>query len=111
MQGQSFATCPRTKASQFWQAIQLGARVQVGSGSDTLFWLDLWLGDRLLHDQFPALFSIASQQDISVASAILIVWGTSRSVAHWDLPSWRSGPAKLGGLTDLSLSNWPNVTM
>lgn len=77
LQGQSFAVCSRHNGSQFWRAIQslkpilrLGATVQVGRGTDTLFWLDCWMDDRPLREQFPTLFAISEQPTISVAHAI-----------------------------------------
>jgi hypothetical protein len=43
--------------------------VQVGSGSSTSFWLDLWFEGNTLADRFPALLSHSSRPNCSVAFA------------------------------------------
>jgi hypothetical protein len=60
--------------SQFWRSIhkikhffKLGATYHVNDGQRTLFWLDIWHGDRALKDQFPRLYSIALNQGCSVS--------------------------------------------
>ena len=35
----------------------------VGNGENTLFWIDLWLGDQPLCEKFPALFNLAEDKD------------------------------------------------
>ena len=37
-----------------------------GDGRTLLFWKDFWIGDTLLADKFPRLFSFVEQTDISV---------------------------------------------
>jgi hypothetical protein len=62
--------------SPFWKNLhkikhffKLGAKHLVRDGSRTMFWLDLWFGQRPLKDLFPTLFSTCDNQQISVASA------------------------------------------
>jgi hypothetical protein len=56
-----------------WKAIVSGlasfrsvSKVQLGNGSSSAFWLDLWLGPAPLKDRFPALFSDSSHQYASI---------------------------------------------
>jgi hypothetical protein len=41
---------------------------KVGSGLDTKFWLDIWVGEQSLRDRFPRIFGISNQQEGSIAS-------------------------------------------
>ncbi|GJS69816.1 RNA-directed DNA polymerase, eukaryota [Tanacetum coccineum] len=43
------------------------AKKKVRNGEKTLFWDDLWIGEDVLKSQFPRLFALESQKDISVA--------------------------------------------
>ncbi|GJS61833.1 RNA-directed DNA polymerase, eukaryota, reverse transcriptase zinc-binding domain protein [Tanacetum coccineum] len=43
------------------------AKKKVGNGEKTLFWDDLWIGEDVLKSQFPRLFALELQKDISVA--------------------------------------------
>uniref|UniRef100_A0A452ZG47 Reverse transcriptase zinc-binding domain-containing protein n=1 Tax=Aegilops tauschii subsp. strangulata TaxID=200361 RepID=A0A452ZG47_AEGTS len=59
--------CPLGWGSQFWQSIiqllpvlRIGTSIAVGSGSNTLFWLDRWSGTRPFAERLYALFSICS---------------------------------------------------
>ena len=42
---------------------------QVGNGESVQFWLDRWCGESLLCIEFPNLFDIAYDNDISIAVA------------------------------------------
>jgi hypothetical protein len=60
-----------------WKAILAGlasfrltTKVQIGNGSSTAFWLDLWLGPTPLNERFPALFSHSTRQHASVSSVL-----------------------------------------
>jgi hypothetical protein len=57
---------------------------KVGSGNNTRFWFDTWVGDQPLRDRFPHLFGISSQKDCTIAS--LGSWIDSRWC--WNL-EWR----------------------
>nr|GFB45628.1 hypothetical protein [Tanacetum cinerariifolium] len=46
-------------------------KIRVGDGSNTRFWLDIWILDSPLYVQFPRLFALESVKDISVA----VKWG------------------------------------
>ncbi|KAE8815719.1 putative TdLSC37 protein [Hordeum vulgare] len=68
----------RSAGSQFWQwVIQLlpllciGSSISIGSGSDTLFWYDRWVGDSPFVVRFPDLFSITVEPRTSVEVALL----------------------------------------
>jgi hypothetical protein len=41
--------------------------VQLGDGKNTYFWLDSWLGGKLLSIQYPALFSHVQNSNLMVA--------------------------------------------
>jgi hypothetical protein len=45
-----------------------GVKRIVGNGASTKFWLDSWIGNLVLKDHFPRLFSITSQKDATIAS-------------------------------------------
>ena len=38
----------------------------IGDGSVVLFWKDFWVGNELLADKFPRMYSYVDQQDVSV---------------------------------------------
>ena len=41
--------------------------MEVGNGQKTRFWEDVWLGDRLLCEQYPSLYCIVNQTNVTVA--------------------------------------------
>ncbi|KAF1872492.1 hypothetical protein Lal_00016793, partial [Lupinus albus] len=51
-------------ASRWWKNIYLiGSNLgSIGDGSQTLFWLDTWLGNQSLKEIFPRLFALASSR-------------------------------------------------
>jgi hypothetical protein len=51
---------------------------RVGDGNLTLFWHDIWVGDRSLHLRFPRIFGISSQKTSTIAS-----------LGRWDDGMWR----------------------
>jgi hypothetical protein len=57
---------------------------KVGSGNNTRFWVDTWVGDQPLRDRFPRLYGISSQKEGTIAS--LGRWIDSRWC--WNL-EWR----------------------
>ena len=74
---QPLAFASRTGGSQFWQAIiqlmpvlRIGTSILVGTGTNTLFWLDRWSGDRPFARRFNALFSICVRPHLSVHAAL-----------------------------------------
>ncbi|GAU28852.1 hypothetical protein TSUD_21890 [Trifolium subterraneum] len=56
----------------------------LGNGNSTRFWLDCWLGNRPLCEQFPRLFSISLQQEGTVSD----FWADSGGVYRWEF-RWR----------------------
>jgi hypothetical protein len=56
----------------------------LGDGGSTRFWRDKWVGDSLLCDRFPRLFSISSQKEAMV-NELVVVEG---EVMTWNF-SWR----------------------
>lgn len=66
------------RCSHFWKGIlsikhivALGINRIVGSGQDTLFWLDRWHGDCALYSQYPNLFQITTDPFFKVHEAFL----------------------------------------
>ncbi|XP_071698998.1 uncharacterized protein [Rutidosis leptorrhynchoides] len=55
----------------------------VGVGSDTRFWNDIWLGNIPLKDAFPRLFRLKSNKDVDVADRIIFVDGSDRCSWSW----------------------------
>jgi hypothetical protein len=43
---------------------------KVGNGEDTRFWEDTWLGNKSLTHQYPSLYSIVQQKQVSVANVL-----------------------------------------
>jgi hypothetical protein len=83
--------------SQFWRSLhkikhlfKLGARHSVQDGNRTLFWMDKWFGDVALKDRFPALFSIANAQMITVGQVCRGGGALSfrRSLDHLGIADW-----------------------
>uniref|UniRef100_A0A453M2T1 Reverse transcriptase zinc-binding domain-containing protein n=1 Tax=Aegilops tauschii subsp. strangulata TaxID=200361 RepID=A0A453M2T1_AEGTS len=65
LRGQPLAFASRMGGSQFWQSViqlmpvlRIGSSISVGTGTNTLFWLDRWSGDRPFAQRFNALFTI-----------------------------------------------------
>ena len=46
-------------------------KFNLGNGSHILFWHDTWLFPQPIEDRFPCLFSLASEENISIAEAYL----------------------------------------
>jgi hypothetical protein len=42
----------------------------LGNGMDTRFWEDPWLGDKPLAQQYPSLYNIMQQKQVSVANVL-----------------------------------------
>ncbi|GJW46402.1 RNA-directed DNA polymerase, eukaryota [Tanacetum coccineum] len=53
----------RDKGFDFWSH----CKKRIGNGCDTRFWFDCWIGESPLHIQFPRLFALEQDKDISVA--------------------------------------------
>ncbi|GJT29739.1 RNA-directed DNA polymerase, eukaryota [Tanacetum coccineum] len=43
---------------------------RIGDGNNTRFWLDIWKGDKPFRDEFPRMFALESNQQISVAAKL-----------------------------------------
>ncbi|GJW39889.1 RNA-directed DNA polymerase, eukaryota, partial [Tanacetum coccineum] len=43
---------------------------RIGDGNNTRFWLDIWKGDKPFRDEFPCMFALDSNQQISVAAKL-----------------------------------------
>jgi hypothetical protein len=56
---------------------------RIGDGRHTRFWRDPWLGDFSIMNRFPRLYSISTQQEVTVAA----LWNSTGSVG-WVL-NWR----------------------
>ncbi|GKE40152.1 RNA-directed DNA polymerase, eukaryota, reverse transcriptase zinc-binding domain protein, partial [Tanacetum coccineum] len=46
------------------------ARRRIGNGADSMFWEDLWIGEKTLRIQYPRLYSLKLHKDISVAKKL-----------------------------------------
>ena len=42
----------------------------VGDGSTTRFWEDIWMGDASLAQQYPSLYNIVQQKNVTVANVL-----------------------------------------
>lgn len=66
------------RCSHFWKGIlsikhivELGITRIVNSGKDTLFWLDIWVGECALYSQYPDLFQLTTNPLLTVDEAFL----------------------------------------
>jgi hypothetical protein len=59
-----------------WETFSKFLRFEVGDGSRTRFWHDLWCGDTVLKEVFSDLFGIARVKDASVADNMEILGGS-----------------------------------
>ena len=50
--------------------LRIGTSISVGTGTNTLFWLDRWSGNRPFAQRFNALFSICVRPHLSVHAAL-----------------------------------------
>jgi hypothetical protein len=64
-----------------WDVFYNFTSVEVGDGSRTRFWHDIWCGDRPLKDSFPELFCLARNRDAMVAD----LRSVSNDTTHWDI--------------------------
>ena len=63
--------------SHFWSGLMevkdlflsLGV-FNVHSGDQTRFWVDLWLGNKTLKDEYPALYRITRRKNVTVANVL-----------------------------------------
>ncbi|MCH81833.1 putative non-LTR retroelement reverse transcriptase [Trifolium medium] len=57
---------------------------KVGNGANTTFWYDKWVGDMVLKDKFPRLFTISNRKEAMVKDLVMEADGT----LSWNF-SWR----------------------
>lgn len=55
-------------------------KIQVGSGTTTLFWEHAWMGDVPLREEYPRLFSVSNQKDTLISNLVGGINGQ-----HWEL--------------------------
>ena len=72
--------CPWKAIAQLFQEFSLITRYVVGNGDRIRFWEDLWRGDQPLGTQYPRLFRVVVDKNISISSVL----GPSRSFL-WNL--------------------------
>ncbi|KAJ0727756.1 putative RNA-directed DNA polymerase [Helianthus annuus] len=77
----------------------------VGNGSNTLFWLDLWIGNTPFHIRFPTLFSLERLKMCYVSDRIIRVGGGLHTSWDWTRPFEQDQEiAEFSELTDLLIS-------
>jgi hypothetical protein len=69
---------------------------KVGSGNNTKFWSDIWVGEQPLRDRFPRLFGISNQKEDTIASMggwndFQWVWNLEwrRQFFEWEQPLYQ----------------------
>jgi hypothetical protein len=79
-----FSVSHKQKDSALWsdmlhvkEIYLCGRKMQVGNGARTHFWGDSWCGPNSLRHQFPDLYEISNDQDMSVAQAARSRWNLS----------------------------------
>jgi hypothetical protein len=74
---------------------------KVSDGSQTRFWLDIWLGNKPLKDKLPALFNIVRRKQDSVANVLSTVplnISFRRNLGDMNLRDWHRIVASLHDL-------------
>jgi hypothetical protein len=64
-----------------WQVFRSHFRFDPGEGSRIRFLEDIWCGDRALKDDFPDLFTIASNKGASIADNM----ERSNGIIQWNI--------------------------
>ena len=62
--------CPWKVIAQVFQECFKFTRFVVGDGKRIQFWEDLWWGDQPLGSQYPRLFRVVSDKNISISSIL-----------------------------------------
>ncbi|RVW93866.1 Transposon TX1 uncharacterized 149 kDa protein [Vitis vinifera] len=62
--------CPWKAIAQVFQEFSLITRYVVGNGDRIRFWEDLWRGDQSLGTQYPRLFRVVVDKNISISSVL-----------------------------------------
>ncbi|RVW91479.1 Transposon TX1 uncharacterized 149 kDa protein [Vitis vinifera] len=62
--------CPWKAIAQVFQGFSLITRYVVGNGERIWFWEDLWWGDQPLGTQYPRLFRVVVDKNISISSVL-----------------------------------------
>ncbi|RVW69397.1 LINE-1 retrotransposable element ORF2 protein [Vitis vinifera] len=62
--------CPWKAIAQVFQEFSLITRYVVGNGDRIRFWEDLWRGDQPLGTQYPRLFRVVVDKNISISSVL-----------------------------------------
>ena len=85
-----------------WDRFSSFVSFSVGNGKRVKFWSDLWCGDSSLKEAFPALYSIASNKEATVAEYMQFSHGNLswevefvRNLQDWELDSLVSFLARL----------------
>jgi hypothetical protein len=98
LKGGGFCQSKSAGSSQFWQGLhsvkewyERGKAHAVGSGRQTRFWKDTWLGECSLRVYYPNLNRICHDQDISVQAAKACDWCLSyrRCFGEPEMQEWR----------------------
>ena len=63
-------------------------RLKVGNESNTLFWLDRWVGDVPLRDRFLHLFDLSKNTLLTVAQMFNLGWDEGREAWKWRRSLW-----------------------
>jgi len=58
-------------------------RLQLGNGSQTLFWVDKWLGEVPLQVRFRRLFDLSENKWLTVAQMFELGWGEGGEAWKW----------------------------
>ncbi|KAJ9697646.1 hypothetical protein PVL29_006989 [Vitis rotundifolia] len=62
--------CPWKAIAQVFQDFSKYTRFVVGDGERIRFWEDLWWGDQIFKDQYPRLFRVVTDKNISISSVL-----------------------------------------
>jgi hypothetical protein len=104
LKGKGFYQSRKAGSSQFWQGLhdvkdwyERGKAHVVGSGQQTRFWIDVWLGECTLKIQYPKLYKICHDQEISVQAAAAMEWNLSyrRRFGDTEMKEWEELMTKL----------------
>jgi len=92
-------------ASLWWRDVHVLCREEwfrhnvsrvIGSGKNTLFWLEVWVGEVSLRDRFPRLFDLSLFKDLSVFDMCQLGWGWRVRLGRGGGGFWRGKRRRWG---------------
>lgn len=81
----------RKRIRRGWDSFSSFINIEVGDGSRTRFWHDIWCGNHPLKDSFQELFGIARDRDALVANHMFAQWRGTLDMNLIKIGAWMGG--------------------